>query len=381
MTARKDTLTIMTIMGTRPEIIRLSRIIPRLDTISNHVTVFTKQSYDYELSDVFFTELGLRKPDILLDVAAGTLGKQIGNVFSQVEDAIIKVKPDAVVVLGDTNSALSAVLAKRMGITVFHLEAGNRSFDERVPEEINRRIIDHVSDYNLAYTEHSKQYLLREGIHPATIFVIGSPLTEVFAHYRDRIALSTILDTLNLKKSAYFVASAHRQENVDTKEKLQQLCDSLESLSSVYTFPVVLSLHPRTKKRLEEFGIRLGPSIIVSKPLGFFDYNKLQQNSFCAISDSGTIQEESAILQFPAVQVRVSSERPEAFDAGSIVVCGLHHDAVVHAVETVTGLRNEGIPIGIPDDYTNPYTSVKVANIILGQTYIRKYHDFRIQSV
>lgn len=381
MVAHTRDLTIMTILGTRPEIIRLSRIIPRLDTMSHHVVVYTRQSYDYELSDIFFKELALRKPDYVLDVAANTLGVQIGNIFSQTERILSDVKPDAVVILGDTNSALSAVMAKRMGIPVFHLEAGNRSFDEHVPEELNRRIIDHVSDYNLAYTQHSKQYLIREGIHPATIFVTGSPLTEVFSHFRSSIDRSTVLSDMGLTPGNYVVASAHRQENVDTPETLQLLCHTLEQVYTTYQMPVIVSLHPRTKKRLEEFTIHLSPHITVSKPLGYFDYNNLQKHAFCTISDSGTIQEESAILQFPAVQIRVSTERPEAFDAGSIIVCGLHPHAVCHAIEVATSLQKEGIGLRMPSDYTDEHVSVKVSRIVLGQTYIRKYHDFRIQPV
>lgn len=381
MATRTHQLKIMTILGTRPEIIRLSRILPKLDQYTNHVVVYTGQSYDYELSDIFFQELELRKPDYVFSVKAETVGGLIANILRDSEKAILKEKPDAVLILGDTNSALSSIIAKRHGIPVFHMEAGNRSFDDHVPEELNRRIVDHISDINLAYTEHSRRYLLREGIHPGTIVVTGSPLAEVFDYFKEKIDHSTILDSLRVQPNGYFLVSAHREENVDSETKLKELFSAISALASQYGIPVHVSLHPRTKKRLETYEIPVPDSIKIHKPFGYLDYNKLQMHARCVLSDSGTIQEESAILGFPAVQIRVSTERPEAFDTGSIILSGFHHDAVLNAVNITLDEADSGVRQVQPSDYRDKNVSSKVVKLITGLSGIRKHHDFRIQPV
>lgn len=294
----KAPLKIMTILGTRPEIIRLSRILPELDAHVDHCIVFTRQSFNREMSDVFFEELGLRKPDYILDVKAETLGKQIANIIEQSEEVLLKVKPDALLILGDTNSCLSAIIAKRLKIPIFHMEAGNRSFDWDVPEEVNRRIVDHISDINLAYTEHARRYLLAEGIHPGSIYVVGSPYAEIFAHFIKKIDRTSILSTLKLKKKKFFLVSCHREENVEQETRLQRLFLSLNALAKEYQLPVVISLHPRTAKKIESLG-RVHPLLKFHKPFSFFEFAKLEKEALCVLSDSGTIQEESALLGFP----------------------------------------------------------------------------------
>jgi len=371
-------LTIMTILGTRPEIIRLSRILPKMDQAFNHIVVYTQQSYDYEMSDIFFEQLHLRNPDHRLQVRSETLGGQIANIIKQTEEVILKEKPDAVFVLGDTNSALSAINARRLKIPVFHMEAGNRSFDYQVPEETNRTIVDHISDYNLCYTEHSRRYLLREGINPQRIFVVGSPLTEIFLYYKKEIESSKILSELKLSPKKYFLVSAHREENVDNVERLKELFESFASLSEAYKAPVIVSLHPRTKKRLEEKKIKVHSNVILLKPFGYFDYSKLQKSALCVLSDSGTIQEESAILGFDAIQIRVSTERPEAFDAGTITLTGYHKDAIINAIEFTVNNNEKSDEKELPQDYKSINVSSKVVKLILGLTSINKYHDKRI---
>lgn len=361
-------LKIMTILGTRPEIIRLSRVLPKLDEYFDHTFVYTNQSYDYELSEIFFKELRLRKPDFLLSVKAESLGKQLGNILAQTEEVMVKTSPNAVVILGDTNSALSAIVAKRLKIPIFHMEAGNRSFDWNVPEEINRRIVDHISDYNLAYTEHSRRYLLREGITPETVFVTGTPLTEVLHYFAEDIDASSVLGELQLQKRKYFLVSAHREENVDSEEVLKELLSTLNWLASEYSFPVIVSLHPRTKQRIGRLDEKLDNRILFHRPFGFFAYNALQKHAFCVLSDSGSIQEESAIVQFPAVQIRVSTERPEAFDSGSIILCGVQKDAVALAVQMAV----KSPPLEKPQDYVSKHVSEKVVRIVAGFTSLRK---------
>src|SRR3989344_9677487 len=331
----KKNLKIMTILGTRPEIIRLSCILPKMDEYFNHIIVYTSQSYSPELSAIFFKDFNLRKPDYELNVKSDTLGGLIGNILKQSEDVMVKERPDALLILGDTNSSLSAIIAKRMKIPIFHMEAGNRSFDDNVPEEINRRIVDHISDYNLAYTENSRRYLIAEGIHPGTIYVTGSPLTEVFEVFARDIEKSKILLNLKLKEKQYFVVSIHREENVDNPPYLKELFNSLNYLANQYKFPIIVSYHPRTKKRLEKLKIKLSSFIKLHEPFGFFDYNNLQKNALCVLSDSGSIPEESAIFNFSAIQLRVSSERPEAFDAGSIILTGFNKDTILSAIEFV----------------------------------------------
>lgn len=367
-------LKVMTILGTRPEIIRLSRVLPKMDEYFDHVIVYTKQSYDYELSDIFFEELEIRKPDYVLDVKADTLGEQIGNIIEQTEEIILKEKPDAVLILGDTNSTLSAINAKRLHIPVFHMEAGNRSFDWDVPEEVNRRIVDHISDYNLPYTQYSRSYLIREGVDPKTVFVTGSPLTEVFKYFEGKIASCNVLKDLKLEEKKYFLVSTHREENVDNEQRLRELFASFEFLSQQYKLPIVVSLHPRTKKRIEEAKIKVSPSVIFSKPFGYFEYCKLQKNALCVLSDSGTIQEESAILSFPAVQIRVSTERPEAFDTGSIILTGFNRNSIANSIAlAVESFEKEGNII--PKDYKDANVSTKVVKLIMGITGINKYND------
>lgn len=359
-------LKIMTILGTRPEIIRLARVLPKMDQYFKHIVVFTSQSFSYELSGVFFKEFELRKPDYILNVKADSLGKQIANIFSQTEEVMIKEKPDALLILGDTNSALAAVMAKRLKIKIFHMEAGNRAFDWDVPEEVNRRIVDHISDINLPYTEHSRRYLIAEGIHPGSIYVTGSPLREVFEFYQNKIENSMILKSLKITSKKYFVISIHREENVDNNQHLTELMMSLNSLAEHYKLPIIISLHPRTKKRLEKINIKTNPLLQFHLPFGYFDYNKLQKNALCTLSDSGTIQEESAILGFKAIQIRKSSERPEAFDTGSIILTGFNRDIILNAISLVVNEENE--PIVVPKDYNDKNVSSKIVKLVMGLT-------------
>ena len=370
-------LKIATIVGTRPELIRLSRVLPKMDEYFNHIFVYTKQSYDYELSDIFFKELDLRKPDYLLDVKSQTLGGQIANIIAQTEEVLGKEKPDALLILGDTNSSLSAINAKRLKIPVFHMEAGNRSFDWDVPEEVNRRIVDHISDYNLSYTEHARRYLIEEGIDPQTIFVTGSPFVEVFSYFKNKIDSSKILTDLKLTSGNYFLVSMHREENVDNTSHLTELFSSFTFLANSYKLPIVVSLHPRTKKRVEEARIKVDPLVKLCKPFGYFEYCKLQKNALCVLSDSGSIQEESAIQGFNAVQIRKSTERPEAFDTGSILLTGFNKDAIVNAVEmTVSEGKKEKCVIH--QNYQDSNVSTKVVKLILGLTSIKKYHGYSL---
>jgi len=368
-------LKVMTIVGTRPELIRLSCVIPKMDEYFDHIFVYTKQSYDYELSDIFFEELSLRKPNHLLDVKSETLGGQIANIIEQTESVFIKEKPDAVLILGDTNTSLSAINAKRLKIPIFHMEAGNRAFDWNVPEEVNRRIVDHISDYNLCYTEHARRYLIAEGLDPQTIFVTGSPFTEVFSRFREKIDSSKILDDLKVSRDRFFLVSMHREENVDNKEHLAELFSSLDFLAKKHELPIIVSLHPRTKKRLEEAKIKVNRLIKFSKPFGYFEYCKLQQNALCVLSDSGSIQEESAIQRFFAVQIRKSTERPEAFDTGSIVLVGLNKHTISNAVKMVISLKDNGEEIVIHPNYQDTNISTKVVKLIMGIVGIRKYHQ------
>lgn len=372
MAKDSKSLKVMTILGTRPEIIRLARILPKLDEYLNHVIVYTSQSYSPELSTVFFKDFKLRKPNYILNVRSDTLGGLIANILKQTEAAMIKEKPDALLVLGDTNSALSAIMAKRMKIPIFHMEAGNRSFDDNVPEEINRRIVDHISDYNLAYTENSRTYLLKEGIHPGTIYVTGSPMAEVLNYYQEAIEKSAILERLNLTERKYLVASAHREENVDNPVHLKELFGSLNYVAQKYKLPVIVSLHPRTKDRLSKIKIKINKLVRLETPFGFFDFNKLQKYALCVLSDSGTIQEESAIMGFRGIQMRVSSERPEAFDAGTIILTGHNKETIQKAIDLVVDLENKGEVLEIPEGYKNPYVSTTVVKLILGLASIKK---------
>jgi len=363
-------LKIMTIVGTRPEIIRLSRVIARLDEHVIHVLVHTGQNYDYELNQVFFDDLQIRKPDHFLNADRSTLGKSIGDIIAKSESVMRKEKPDAVLVLGDTNSCLSAYMAKRLRIPIFHMEAGNRCFDFNVPEEINRRIIDHIADFNLVYTEHARRHLIAEGLPHRRIYLTGSPMNEVLTHYRERIEQSDVLQRLELTKGQYFVISTHREENVDNPGNLKKILHVLNRLTLEYDIPVIVSTHPRTRKLLEAFNeFDLDSGIRFLKPFGFFDYVHLQKNAKCTISDSGTISEESAILSFPAISLRQSMERPEAQDAGTIVLTGFDPDVVMSAVKFVI-LEHAQLPEypEIPAEYKICNTSMRVLKLILGNT-------------
>lgn len=364
-------LKVMTILGTRPEIIRLSRVMARLDGLCDHVIVHTGQNYDYELNEVFFEDLGVRRPDYFLGSGGGTLGETLGKILTESERAIAEARPDAVLILGDTNSAISAIMARRMKVPVYHMEAGNRSFDRNVPEETNRKLVDHIADFNLVYTEHARRHLLSEGIAHRRIYLTGSPMCEVLEHYRGRIEASDVLERLELEPRRYFIVSLHREENVDSSARLASLIGTLNALAERYDKPVVVSTHPRTRKRLEALdGLAVDARVSFLKPFGFHDYNRLQMSAFCAVSDSGTIAEEASILGFPAITTRDAIERPEALDAGCIVMTGLDRDTILAGVEAATRFFAEreaaGLPHPVPEDYCITNTSERVAGLILG---------------
>lgn len=357
-------LKVMTVVGTRPEIIRLACVIRRLEQSTEHVLVHTGQNYDYTLNQVFFDDLGLRAPDHFLGVETTSLGAVLGDVLRGTEQVIREEQPDAMVVLGDTNSCIAAIMGKRLKVPVFHLEAGNRSFDPNVPEEINRHLVDHVSDYNLAYTEHSRRNLLAEGLKPQDVMVMGSPMREVLETYRNEIEASDVLSRLELTPGEYLLASVHREENVDRKDRLGQVLASIKAVAEDQDVPVLVSTHPRTRKRLQEFELTTDSNIRLHDPLGFHDYNKLQLESRCVISDSGTISEESSILGFPAVTLRDAIERPEAVDTGAIIVTGLEPDDVVDAVQiTIDQYRTDGLTTA-PNDYHIADASRRVVNFV-----------------
>lgn len=370
MSKQAPKLKIMTIVGTRPEIIRLSRTMVLLDNYTNQIIVHTGQNYDYELNEVFWTDLELRRPDHFLNVDVTSLGATIGDIMKKSEEVMLLEKPDAVLVLGDTNSCLTAYIAKRLRIPVFHMEAGNRSFDFNVPEEINRRIIDHIADFNLVYTEHARRHLISEGLLHRRIYLTGSPMKEVVDYYMTKIEKSTILNTLDLKVKSYFVVSTHREENVDSPENLRKIIAVLNQLAENYNVPVIVSTHPRTRKRMEQLSdINLDSRVQYLKPFGFLDYINLQMNAICTISDSGTISEESAMLSFPAISLRQSMERPEAQDAGTIILTGFNPDIVLNAIATVVDeFSNIDKYARIADDYTITNTSWRVLKLILGNT-------------
>ncbi|WP_235499199.1 non-hydrolyzing UDP-N-acetylglucosamine 2-epimerase [Leifsonia sp. Root60] len=357
----------MTVVGTRPEIIRLSETIKRLDEYTDHVLVHTGQNYDYELNEVFFEDLGLRRPDIFLGADTSSLGAVLGTVMTGVELAIRSEKPDAFLVLGDTNSCISAVIAKRMKVPVFHMEAGNRSFDENVPEETNRKLVDHVADYNLAYTEHARRNLLSEGLHPSRVIMTGSPMREVLEANRSAIDGSDILERLDLAPKGYFLASVHREENVDNSDRLRAVVASLKLVSEKWGKPVLVSTHPRTRKRLEESGLLDSDGLVFHPPFGFLDYVRLQMDAQLVLSDSGTIAEESSLLGFPAVTLRDFIERPEAIDSGSIITTGVESFAVVAAIEVLlAGVSQERV---LPAGYEIHDTSRRVLNFILSAAH------------
>ena len=359
----------MTIVGTRPEIIRLSRVISLLDAQLDHTLVHTGQNYDYELNEVFFQDLELRKPDYFLKVNTTSLGTSVGDIIQKSEVVLRDVMPDALLVLGDTNSCLSAYMAKRMKIPVFHMEAGNRCFDFNVPEELNRRIIDHISDFNLVYTEHARRHLISEGLPHRRIYLTGSPMNEVLDHNASKIAGSGILKELDLEEKRYFVASVHREENVDKPEILHKIVEVLKQITSKHQLPVIVSTHPRTRKQLERNGINTeSDEIRFLKPFGFTDYVHLQKNALCTISDSGTISEESAILSFPAISIRQSMERPEAQDTGTIILTGFEPQRVLDAVALTIREHEQRTYTKIPEDYSITDTSWRVLKLIQGNT-------------
>lgn len=361
---------VMTIVGTRPEIIKLCMVIGELDRNVTHVLVHTGQNYDYELDGIFFSELGIRKPDYFLEAVGVSVADTIGNVIAKADDVFAKEQPDALLLLGDTNSCLAAIAAKRRKIPVFHMEAGNRCFDLRVPEEINRKIVDHISDINMTYTEHARRYLLAEGIRPETVIKTGSPMKEVLEHYRKQIDASDILVRLELRQRKYFLVSAHREENIDSETNFANLLQSLSAIAVRYDSPVIVSTHPRTRKKLKEKGVTgLDQRINFLKPLGFPDYVKLQMNAACVISDSGTITEESSILGFPSVTIRQAHERPEGMDEGTLIMCGLKAEAVMKAVEVVMSQFTEHLGrFRTVNDYDVDNVSHKVLRIILSYT-------------
>lgn len=373
MTVQK--LKLMTIVGTRPEVIRLSEVIKKCDRYFDHYLVHTGQNYDYELNQIFFEDLNLRQPDEYLDVAGGSLGESIGNVIARSYDCLRRVRPDALLILGDTNSCLSAIAAKRLHIPVFHMEAGNRCFDECLPEETNRRIVDHIADVNLCYSEHARRYLNAEGTARERTYVTGSPMAEVLSAHWDRIVGSDVLDRLDLQKGGYLLLSAHREENIDDEGNFKALMEAVNALARRYELPVLYSMHPRSRKRIEERGFSFHPLVRAHKPLSFTDYNNLQMNAFCVVSDSGTLPEEAAYFNakghpFPAVCVRTSTERPEALDKGAFVLGSLTTERVLQAVDMTVAMLSDGVTASVVPDYRDENVSAKVVRIIQSYTSI-----------
>jgi len=361
---------VMTIVGTRPEIIKLSRVMSELEQYVTHILVHSGQNYDYELNEIFFQQLGVKKPDYFLDAVGATVAQTIGNVIAKSDEIMAKEKPDAVLLYGDTNSCLAVISAKRRKIPIFHMEAGNRCFDLRVPEEINRKIVDHTSDINMTNTEHARHYLLAEGIKAETVIKSGSPMKEVLEYYMPQIQASDALAKLGVIKGEYFVVSAHREENVDSKENFSNLLDTLNAIVAKYDRPIIFSTHPRTRKRLEDQKtVSLDSRIHFLKPLGFFEYVKLQMNALCVISDSGTITEESTILDFPAVTIRNAHERPEGMDEGTLIMCGLRADRVMESIKIVVDQQRD-MPrqFRLVPDYDTDNVSKKVLRVIMSYT-------------
>ena len=362
-------LKLMTILGTRPEIIRLSATIKACDRYFDHVLVHTGQNWDYTLNQIFFEELGLREPDHYLDSAGEDLGQTMGNIIAKSFAVLQQERPDALLILGDTNSALAAISAKRLKVPIFHMEAGNRCFDQNVPEEINRKIVDHISDINLPYTEHSRRYLLSEGYRKEHIFVTGSPMPEVLGEYRDNIEGSDVLERLGLAAGQYILVSAHREENIDNEANFSSLMNAINNLAERYQMPVVYSTHPRSRKFIEGRRFVFHPLVQSLPPFGFYDYNKLQKNAFCVLSDSGTLSEESAILGFTGVLIRTSTERPEVLDKGTIVIGGITGDDIEAAIDLAVAMRANAEPAALPPDYADTNVSIKVVKII--QSYAK----------
>lgn len=360
-------LKIVTLIGTRPEIIRLSEIIKLFDQLFDHVLIHTGQNWDYTLNEIFFKDFNLRKPDYFLNSVGKHLGETIGNIIAYSYELLKQINPDGILILGDTNSALAAIAAKRLKIPIFHMEAGNRCFDENLPEEVNRRMVDHISDVNLPYTEHARRYLLAEGIRKDFIFVTGSPLVEVLKKYEEAIKQSDILSKFNLESQKYFLVSMHREENIDNEKQFLSLVEALNEVSSTYQLPIIFSTHPRTQKTIDRYQIKFNSYISLIKPLGFIDYNKLQKEAFCTLSDSGSLAEEASIFHFPAVSIRTSTERPEVLDQGSLILGGVTKEDILGAIALTKELftRNNALA---PLNYRDDNVSIKVAHII--QSYI-----------
>lgn len=369
-------LKVVTVVGTRPEIIRLSRVMAALDAHCEHVLVHTGQNYDYELNEIFFQDLGIRKPDHFLNAAGATGAETIGNVIIAVDRVLAEVEPEALLVLGDTNSCMAVIPAKRRKIPTFHMEAGNRCFDMRVPEEINRRIVDHTADINLTYSTIARDYLLREGLSPDMVIKTGSPMFEVLSHYRARIESSDVLQRLGLQEGKFFVVSAHREENIEADKNFLKLVDVLNTVAAQYDLPVIVSTHPRTQKRVDALGVTFHPNVRLLKPLGFTDYNKLQVASKAVLSDSGTINEESSILNFPALNLREAHERPEGMEEAAVMMVGLEVERVLQGLQLVDSQqRGAARDFRLVEDYSMPNVSEKVVRII------HSYRDYVMRTV
>ena len=364
-----EKLKVMTVLGTRPEIIRLSACLKKCDRYFQHILVHTGQNWDYSLNEVFFKELGLRQPDYYLDTVGKDLGETMGNIIAKSYEVMQKEKPDALLVLGDTNSALSAISAKRLKIPIFHMEAGNRCWDWNVPEMVNRTIVDHISDINMPYTEHSRRYLLSEGIDGKTMFVTGSPMREVLKEHQEAVRQSDVLSQLGLAPKKYLLLSAHREENIDNEEHFLSLMESVNALAEKYQLPIIYSMHPRSKKFIEQRKFKFHPLVRSMQPFGFLDYNHLQMNAYCVLSDSGTLSEESAMLHFPAVLMRTSTGRPEVLDKGTVVIGGIKGRDVEQAVELAVAMFENGEETVMAEDYADTNVSVKVVKII--QSYAK----------
>lgn len=372
----KNNLKVMTILGTRPEIIRLSKVMELLDKFTDHIMAHTGQNYDYELNEIFFNDLGVRKPDVFMKVNTSSLGKVYGEILAKSEDILKEHKPDAVLILGDTNSSIACIMAKRLKIPIYHMEAGNRCFDLNVPEEINRKIIDHIADFNITYTEHARRNLMKEGLNARRIYVMGSPMKEVLDSNIQKIDQSNILSRLKLQKQKFFLLSMHREENVDNSENLNKIIDALEKIAKEYNYPIIVSTHPRTKKRLETLGRKeISDKIKFLKPFGFFDYICLQKNAKCVISDSGTVSEEASILGFPAITIRNAMERPEAMDCGQIIITGTDADTIVSAVKLQTADENLNADHDIPAEYKVKDVSYRVVKLIVGTARLNRIWD------
>lgn len=365
-----DKLKVMTVLGTRPEIIRLSAVMKCMDKYFEHIMVHTGQNWDYTLNQVFFEDLGLREPDYYLDSVGKNLGETMGNIIAKSYGIMEEVKPEAVLILGDTNSALSAISAKRLKIPIFHMEAGNRCWDWNVSEMINRKIVDHISDINLPYTEHSRRYLLSEGIDGKTIFVTGSPMREVLRDHEKEIDKSNVIKRLGLENEKYILLSSHREENIDLEENFMSLMNAVNHIAEAYKMPVIYSTHPRSKKFIEKRNFKFHPLVRSMQPFGFNDYNKLQKNSYCVLSDSGTLSEESAMLGFPGVLIRTSTERPEVLDKGSVILGGITEREIKQAIELAVSMKKNNEEIVMAEDYADTNVSVKITKIIQSYTQI-----------